>query len=367
MMRVAITVEQSWQVAPSGIGTSTVELLRALAARDDLEIVGVAAMHRRPPAEDWRLPVPVEHLPVPSLPLMEAWHKLRWPPVELATGRVDVVHGTTIAVPASRAPLVHTIHDLAFRSYPGHFTRRGVRFFRRSSELARRHARLITCPSLATMDECAAAGFDRDRLRLVPWGVRIEPARPEDVAGARRRYELDRPYVLFCGMTKPGKNLARVIEAFRRLDHSDLEIVFVGPAGYEGNLRPLLGGLGGRARWLGSVRHRELAPLYAGATVFVSPSLTEGFGLPVLEAMAQGTPVVTSERTATREVAGDAALLVDPLDVDAISDAIERIIEDDRLAGRLAEAGKRRASMYSWERTADLMAAVYEEVAGSSP
>jgi glycosyltransferase involved in cell wall biosynthesis len=363
VIRVAVTVDQSWQAVPGGIATSTVELLRALTARSGLETVGVAAMHARPPADDWMPPVPIRHLPLPSLALWEAWHKLRWPPVELATGAVDVVHGTVIAVPASRAPLVLTVHDLAFRSHPDHFTKRGIRFFRRALELSRRSARLITCPSRATFDECVDAGFEIERLRVVPWGVRVQPVHPTDVRRARHRYGLDRPYLLFCGTAKPGKNLARVVEAFRRVDHRELEMVVVGPMGWKEDVESLVDGLGSRARWLGAVRQRELASLYAGASAFVSPSLTEGFGLPVLEAMAQGTPVVTSARTATEEVAGDAALLVDPLDVDAIAGAIERILEDRQLAATLADAGRQRAAAYSWDRTAELMAAVYAEAA----
>jgi glycosyltransferase involved in cell wall biosynthesis len=123
----------------------------------------------------------------------------------------------------------------------------------------------------------------------------------------------------------------------------------------------------GRARWLGFVPSRDLGVLYADATVVVYPSLEEGFGFPVLEAMAQGAPVVTSAGTATEEVAGDAALLVDPLDTEAIAHAIGRVVDDHDLARRLGEAGRARAAIYTWERTAELMAGIYDEVAGGSP
>ena len=366
-LRVAVTVEQSWHSVPGGIARSTVELLRALTANHDLDAVGVAALHRRPAPETSMPPVVVHHLPLPRLALFEMWHRLRWPPVELATGPVDVVHGTIIAVPASRAPLVLTIHDLAFLTHPDHFTRRGIRFFRRALQLARRHARLVTCPSRATLEECLAAGFEADRLRLVPWGVRVEEATAGDVEGSRQRYGLARPYVFFCGTVEPRKNLRRVIDAYRLLDHRDLELVLAGPLGWKEDVRPLLDGLRGRARWLGFVPSKNLGPLYAGATVVVYPSLREGFGLPVLEAMAQGAPVVTSAGTATEEVGGEAGLLVDPLDVDAIADAIERIADDPDLARRLGEAGRRRAAAYTWDRTAKLMRAVYAEAAGWTP
>lgn len=366
-MRVAITAEQSWSRVPGGTAVATIELARALGRRPDVEMVGVAARHRRPPPPQWAIPVEVRHLPLPTRALFEAWHRFRWPRVELATGPVDLVHGTIIAVPASRAPLVLTIHDLAFLSHPEHFTARGNRFFRRALTLARREARLVTCPSRATMAACASAGFDAERLRLVPWGVRARASGPDDVLRCRDRYRLERPFVLFCGTVEPRKNLRRVLAAFRLLRRPDVELVIAGPMGWKEDLEGPLRELDGRGRWLGAVPADDLGALYAAAVVVVYPSLEEGFGFPVLEAMAHGAPVVTSVGTATEEVADDAAVLVDPLDVEAIAGAIERVLADPELAGRLRAAGRARAAEFPWERSADLMAGVYAEVAGGRP
>jgi glycosyltransferase involved in cell wall biosynthesis len=364
-VRIAITVEQSWADVPGGTARATNEMARALAARPGLDLVGVAARHRQPAPSAWAPPVEVRHLPLPRLALFEAWHKLGWPPVERATGPVDAVHGMIIAVPVSRAPLVLTVQDLSFLSYPEHFTPRGNRFFRRAVEMGRRRARIVTCPSRATLDECVAAGYDADRLRVVPYGVRVEPASAADVERVRRAHRVDRPYVLFCGTVEPRKNLGRVIEAFRRMNHADLDLVLAGPAGWKEDVQAGLDGLGARARALGFVPMPDLAALYAGATLVVYPSLREGFGLPVLEAMAQGAPVVTSRGTATEEAAGDAAVLVDPHDVDAIAEALDRVVGDGELAGRLRAAGRARAAAHTWERTAELMAAVYAEAVGA--
>jgi glycosyltransferase involved in cell wall biosynthesis len=337
-----------------------------LRGRNGLHLVGLAAKHRRPPPAAWAPPVEVHDLPLPRLALFEGWHKLGWPPVERATGPVDLVHGTIIAVPACRAPLVLTIHDLAFLAHPEHYTRRGNRFLSRALELGRRRAGFVTCPSEATVEECLAAGFERERVRLVPWGVRADPSSESDVEAARRAHGLPRPYVLFCGTIEPRKNLPRVIEAFRRLDRSDLDLVLAGPRGWNEDIEASLARLGDRARPLGFVPHDELAPLYAGAEALIYPSLREGFGLPVLEAMAQGTPVVTSRGTATEEVAGGAALLADPHDVDAIAGALNRVLSDAKLAKRLAEAGRARAAAHTWDRTAELMVEVYAEAIESS-
>jgi glycosyltransferase involved in cell wall biosynthesis len=158
-----------------------------------------------------------------------------------------------------------------------------------------------------------------------------------------------------------------VLEAFRALDHRDLELVLAGPQGWREDVEAAIASLRGRARWLGSLPRHDLHAVYANAAAVVYPSLAEGFGLPVLEAMAHGAPVVTSVGTATEEVARDAALLVDPLDVDAIAGAIDRIVGDPDLARRLGEAGRRRAAACTWDRTAQLMLAVYAEAAGSTP
>jgi glycosyltransferase involved in cell wall biosynthesis len=295
--------------------------------------------------------------------LYELWHARApfAPSVERATGAVDVVHGTAVAFPRADAPVVMTIHDLAFLDDPDLVTKHGLRFFRRGTELAREHARLVMCSSQATIEDCVAAGFDRGRLRLVPLGVRAEPRTLEEVAGARAKFGLAQPYVMFTGTVEPRKNLHRLLKAFARLPRSDVDLVLVGPAGWNESLEADLAPLEGRVHVLGFVERAELEALLAGAEVFCLPSLKEGFGLPVLEAMSQGVPVVTSLGTSTAEVAGDTALLVDPVDEDAIATAIEELLEDRPRAERLATAARARALTFTWERTAAAAAAVYAE------
>jgi glycosyltransferase involved in cell wall biosynthesis len=184
-----------------------------------------------------------------------------------------------------------------------------------------------------------------------------------EAAEVRRHYGIERPYVLFCGTQEPRKNLPRVLEAFRRVAHPDLELVLAGPPGWKEDLSDGMASLEGLVRPLGFVPPDDLGALYAGASVVAYPSLGEGFGLPVLEAMAHGVPVVTSAGTATEEVAGDAALLVDPIDTDAIAGAIDRVLNDADLAESLGAAGKVRAASFSWDRSAELVAAVYAEAA----
>jgi glycosyltransferase involved in cell wall biosynthesis len=360
-LQVAMTLEQCWHRVPGGTGVAGIEMARALAARDDVDVVGVAARHGNDPPEPWKPPIPVKKLPLPRLALYETWHRLRWPKVERATGAVDVIHATTIAIPPRSAPLLVTIHDLAFLHDPGHFTKRGVRFFRRGLELALRDADLVLCPSTATLNDCAANGFERERLRLIPMGVSVQPASDNSVESAKRRYGLDGPYALWTGTIEPRKNLPRLLAAFDQID-ADVDLALVGPQGWNENVGRLLDGHR-RVKTLGFVPHEDLAALYAGAEVFVFPSLFEGFGLPVLEAMAQGTPVVTSRGTSTEELGQDASVLVDPTDVSSIAEGLQRALVDEELRTRLIPAGRDRASGYSWSVTADLLVKAYREVA----
>ncbi len=366
-MRVAVTLEQCWHAVPGGTARATLDTVAAVAATGMVDQVGVAARHRHGPVAGFEPPVEVAHLALPRTALYEAWHGLRCPPVQRATGPVDVIHATAHVLPPPSAPLVATVHDLHFLHRPDHFTRHGVRTFERFVALVRRDASIVVCPSHATAADCSAAGIDPGRIRVVPWGIDVRQVAAGAVEAVRRRYGLDRPYVLFVGTHEPRKNLPRLREAFGRLGRSDVELVLVGPAGWaprggEG----AAAGVPGRVRGLGFVGAAERDALYAGAAVVAYPSLREGFGLPVLEALAQGAPVVTSAGTATAEVAGDAAVLVDPTDTAAIAAALASVLDDPALAGRLRLAGPMRAARFAWADTARATLAAYADaVAGA--
>jgi glycosyltransferase involved in cell wall biosynthesis len=355
-VRVAYTLEQCWHAVPGGTAVAALGLARELDRRDGVALTGVSARHRAAPPPPFVPPIEVRQLPLPRRALYEAWRRLGWPPVERATGPVDVVHATTIVVPPRRsAPLVVTVHDLAFVHEPEQFTAHGVRAMTAGLERVQRHADLVLCSSQATLDDCARAGLRAERLRLVPLGVDpVEPPAPDEVEAVRRRVGGD-GYLLFVGTLEPRKNLHRLVEAVELLP-AGRDLVVAGPAGWGPGTHPA----SSRVTWLGFVDERTKAALYAGADALCYPSLREGFGLPVLEAMALGTPVVTSAGTATAELGGDAVILVDPRDPAAIAKGIEEALARH---DELALAGPLRAARYTWSATADRVLAAYRELA----
>jgi glycosyltransferase involved in cell wall biosynthesis len=351
-------LEQCWHAVPGGTAVAALRVAEAMSTQPDIELIGVAGRHRHEPPDPWTPSIPTAHLPIAAPWLYQTWLRVGWPKVERAAGRVDVTHATGLIPCPTDAPLVVTLHDLAFLHDPSQFSRHGVRTFTASLARIKHRAALVLCSSQATMDDVNAAGIDADRLRLVPLGVDVDPATDVDVGRTRSRYRLPARYLLFVGTVEPRKNLRGLAAAVAQMD-DPLPLIVVGAEGWgDIDIDPeVLARID--MRFLGLVPSEDLGPLYAGAYVFCYPSEREGYGLPVLEAMAQGVPVVTSSGTATEETAGSAAVLVDPMDptdiARGIADAIARHDE-------LSVAGSARARSATWTRTAELTADVYREL-----
>lgn len=362
-MRVAVPLEQCWHEVPGGTARASIDLVAALDARDDVDVVGVSAWHRSPPPAPWVPPVPVRPVRLPRLVLYETWHGLRRPLVESVTGPIDVCHVLGGAVAGTRAPLVATVHDLAFLHHPELFSRHGVRFFERALAIIRAEAAAVAVPSAATLEDCVAAGIDRDRLRHVPWGIEMRNVDEGDVAAVRRRFGIERTHVVVVGTLEPRKNLARLLEAWALLDRDELELVVVGPPGWGDALGPGQGDPPRNVTFTGFVDDATRDALYAGAVASVYPSLFEGFGLPVLESMALGCPVVTSAGTATEELVADGAgIAVDPTDTTAIAAGIATVVDDADRRDRMRFTARARAGTYTWDRAADATVTMYQDV-----
>ena len=354
-IRVAYTLEQCWHPSPGGTAIAALRIARELGRRpDELELHLVAGKHPVPPPAEFRPEGSVAMLPLARPLLYESWTRLNWPKVESVTGEIDIAHATGLVPCGTSAPLVVTVHDIAFVHDPAKYSAQGVRTMTRSLDTIIRRADRVIVSSDATRVDCEAAGIVPDRIRFVPLGVDVVDVADADVDRVRRRYLLPDEFVLFVGTREPRKNLARLAAAMQRPGLPG-PLVVAGADGW--------GDLGvvdhGNTLFLGFIPDVDLAPLYAAATVFAYPSEREGFGLPVAEAMAQGAAVVTSSGTSTEEVAGGAAVLVDPFDVDDIARGLAEAA--DR-RGELAERARRRAADLTWERAADRTLAVYREL-----
>jgi glycosyltransferase involved in cell wall biosynthesis len=299
-----------------------------------------------------------------------SWNYLRRPRVEGCLGRLDILHATQLVVPAGRAPLVATVHDLFVMRYPGSFPPRWRRLLLRGLEVTLKEARLLLANSRATADDLASVlRQGDDRVRVVPLGVEEPPSSPPGaVEEARRRHGLPESYLIHVGTREPRKNLQRLLDAYRLGRDGgwiprETGLALVGPAGWGTEEAERQAATQPGVSMVGFVPAGELDLLLKGAVALVYPSLDEGFGLPVLEAMARGIPVVTSDTSATREVAEGAALLVDPCDVCALAEAMAEICTDVRRREELGRLGLERASGYRWEETARLTLQAYREAA----
>jgi glycosyltransferase involved in cell wall biosynthesis len=315
-MKVALQTGQLRQPVPGGIGRYVEGLLAHLPA-GGIEVEPVAGTR-------WRY---------------QAWHRFRRPALRLPDG-IDVVHAPSLAVPPPGSrPLVVTIHDLAF----SYLSPRGAVFHRRGLELAREEAAAVVVPSAFTASEVVAAGIDAVRIHVVHHGI-DPPAQPPaaEVAGRLRRLGVEAPFLLAVGTIEPRKGLDLVAEAFSSLH--GVRLVLAGPPGWgevAGLDRP------GVVR-AGQVDQADLDALYRGALALVMASHTEGFGLPALEAMVRGCPVVVSDAGSLPEVVDGAGLVVPAGDPDTLGGVLAEVAGNDDLRQRLSAAGLRRAASFTW-------------------
>jgi glycosyltransferase involved in cell wall biosynthesis len=269
--------------------------------------------------------------------------------------------------PTLGCPAVVTVHDISYERAPELFSRRDRMLFRFVRGSLRRAARVIAVSEFTRSDVCDRYGLDPGEVVAIPNGV-SDRFRPLAGAEARvhDRFGIDRPYVLCVGALQPRKNVPLAIEAYSLLMGRGTECELVIAGGDKGGRIAVLDAilrtrLTGRVHLVGHVDDNEMPALYSAARALIFPSLYEGFGLPALEAMASGTPVVASNTTGLAEVVGDAGLTVDPRSADDLADAMGRVLGDDALHDRLVVAGHARAAEFTWVRTAAATARVYRE------
>jgi glycosyltransferase involved in cell wall biosynthesis len=330
-------------------------------------------------AEDGIQPINgLEGIPARTISLgYKPWRMLVWlgqvvhAPFNRLLPGADLFHATEhLLMHLHRTPTVLTVHDLIFRRYPAHHKPLNRWYLNLTMPLfCRRASHIIAVSEQTKRDVMDAYGIPGEKITVIyeAAGSNFEPQSAETLAAVRQQYGLPARYILSVGAIEPRKNLGRVLAAFERLHAEDLvdAFVVVGKKGWlYDDFFAQLERSPAKAMVIfpGWVSDDDLPAIYAGAAAVAFPSDFEGFGLPVLEAMACGAPVVCSNTSSLPEIAGDAALLVDPADTNAIADALRRVLCDSGLSDTLRARGFARARRFSWEQAAQETLGVYEQV-----
>ena len=370
-MRVTIDI-QAAIAQRAGVGRYTkllVEHLGPLAGSDELGLfyfdfqrkgIPFPAAGARQQAVRW----------CPGRFVQKAWKTLNFPPFDWFAGAADVYHFPNfIRPPLTRGKSVVTIHDVSFLRFPETTEERNLRYLtaqiRRTVELA---DAIVTDSEFVAREIGELLGTPRDKIFPIPLGLSASMTRPsaESIAGTRKALGLQRPYLLMVGTIEPRKNIPFLINVFERLDSFDGDLVIAGMRGWK--YEPILDRMrnspkAARIRHLDYVEEASLPGLYAGAELFVFPSLYEGFGFTPLEAMACGTPVLSSKTGSLAEVLGDAAVLVDSFDADTWAAQAIRLLADTTRKADLGSRGTRQASRFRWETAAEETWKIYRRLA----
>jgi glycosyltransferase involved in cell wall biosynthesis len=376
-MRIGLDVTSALTQG-GGIGRYTRELVRALAALDNgrFTLHLFAAKQIAPPAVPDPLPV-APHIQLNAAPLDESWlyrlwYRARLPaPVQWVTGPLDLFHSPDFVLPptSGRIPTLLTVHDLSFVHYPAVYPAKLVSYLNRVVPWSVRRATHVLADSEATRQDLMAVWqVPPEKVTVLYSGVdeQFRPVADEGaITAVRARYQLDdTPYLLTVGTVQPRKNYQMLIRAFAPIaavwPHN---LYIAGGKGwlYEAMMQEVeQQGLTGRVRFLGFVDDADLPALYSGATLFLFPSLYEGFGLPLLEAMGCGLPVISSDASSLPEVAGETAVLLPPHQPQPWTDAMQTLLADPSRRQQLRAAGLRRAAQFSWQTAAHQLLALYQ-------
>lgn len=372
-MKIAIDISQIVYEG-TGVARYTRELVRHLVRRDKNNQYLLFA-------GTWRMQDVLEryvkefsgmsHVIVRILPLPQSlgtflWNRLHIVPLERCIGPFDILHSSDWIQPPTRAKKVTTIHDLVIMKYAETSHPTIVSNQERRLEWVRQECDAVITDSQATaQDVMHYLHIPKEKLHIAYPGIdpRYQSPAPNDVSRIEAEYNLSSSYILSVGTQEPRKNLQRLLAAYSLLREKAKsgatipELVLVGNQGWAEKIHADAG-----IRMLGFVPDEDLPALYSGAAAFVYPSLYEGFGFPVLEAMAAGCTVITSDRGSLKEVVGDAAALIDPEDIEDICHQMERVTTDAGVRKEFIKKGKEQAAQFTWKKTAEEVLKVYNSL-----
>ena len=349
------------------------QLLRHLPADDDRVYRVYSGPAARTLLADAPVSLAISRWPTERRLLRIAWEQTVWPLQAVRDG-VDLLHALAFVTPLVRLrPSVVTVFDLSFLHFPDRFPPLQQRYLAGQSRRSVRGARRVVAISRAGKEDIVRFfGVAPERVDIVYPGVddRFRPQPPEAVAAFRARRGLPERFVLHVGTLQPRKNLLTLIDAFARLGRPDLHLLLVGGRGWlydELFARVAALGLQDQVHFTGYVPDEELPLWYSAAALFVFPSLYEGFGMPIIEALACGTPVVAADSAALREAAGAAVPLFPPTDAAALADQMANVLDHSAVAATIRSRGLIHARQFSWSTAGSAQAAVYERARSPQP
>ncbi len=356
---------------PAGAGRYTIELVAALGRRDD---VSIELVTRQQDSARWEASAPRAHVVAAAperRPLRLAWEQVRLPRL-LKRLDTDLHHSPHYTMPESASlPRVVTLHDFSFFDNPEWYERVKVTWLRRATRVAMSHADAVICVSQTIADRLAKLSpKSTETMKVIPNGVDLDRFCPSDEGDAARLSSLGvkQPYVAFVGTLEPRKDVPTLVRAFDRLasSHPDLSLVLAGAPGWGAKAVDQAvaeAQHGSRVMRLGYLNHEAVPVLLRQAAAVAYPSLSEGFGLPALEALASGAPLVTTTGSAMEEVAAGAALLVEPGDTDGLAGTLDMLVRGDAGLAARRQCGFSVAARHTWEASADAHVAVYRSIA----
>ena len=358
-MKIGIDISQI-AFPGTGVATYTKNLVAQLLKIDTRNqyVLFASSLRQQQAFKDF----PAKVFPFPPTLTEFIWNQLHIFPIENLIGKVDVFHSSDWTQPPTKAKKVTTIHDMIVYKFPESSHSKIIATQKRRLEWVKKECDLIIADSQATKkDIIEILRVPENKIKVVylAAGEEFRPQSEDEINRVKQKYHLEKSYVLAVGTREPRKNLDRVAEAFSKLKSKNVELVIAGKSGW-GNDNFIRQTGGSNLKLLGYVPQEDLPAHFAGAACFVYPSLYEGFGVPILEAMACGCPVVTSNVSSLPEVGGKAALYVDPTSLDDIADKIDSAI---RSRDNLTKVGLAQAKKFSWKKTAQETLNIYEELA----
>jgi glycosyltransferase involved in cell wall biosynthesis len=375
-MRIAIDIRPALR-RPSGVGKYLIGLIEALSSIDieNEYLLFTSSLGDRfiPASIKIGRNFSVRDFPIPVRLINLLWHRFRFPPIELFSGKIDIAHSPSpMIIPTLSGRRLITLHDLYFLRRPelasGEVRRDYIPLVKKNAALAD----AVIADSRFTRDEAVELiGLPEEKVRVIPLGISrrfFKKVAENEVVRTKSLFGIDGDYFLFVGRGERRKNLSLLLSAFKMfLDKTGFNLHLV-VAGEHDRWRDEIQGelnrlsLSANVSLLGYVAEPRLTPLYAGALALVYPSLYEGFGLPLLEAMAVGTPVIASDTSSIPEITGSAAFLIPPDDRGALAEAMAKLLSDPELRKDLIAKGRKQAKRFSWTSTAKKTLSLYKEL-----